>query len=199
MKKIGICGGADVNLTLNASLSYIGVDHGIESLLEQGITPIIGVGDFDSIKDKELLKRIDIEILPTRKDITDTHYAIDWAIEKGYQEIELYGVTGGRIDHYMAILCLLQKYSNTNITILDNQNKIMLLPAGKHQIMKSKYTYFSLFAIESTYITLTSCEYPLGNYYLTKEDPLCVSNQIVDSYVNIESTKDVIFIQSKDK
>ena len=36
---------------------------------------------------------------------TDTHAAIEYAISKGYDEIELYGVTGGRLDHFFAVMC----------------------------------------------------------------------------------------------
>lgn len=198
MNRIGICGGANVDVTFDASLSYIGVDHGIETLMNQGITPIVGVGDFDSLQQKDILETMEIEVLPTRKDITDTEYAIIYALEKGYQEIILYGVTGGRIDHFMAVLCLLQKYHEARIIILDQQNKIKLLSAGKHRIPKSTFTYFSIFALSDSYITISSCEYPLHNYYLSKEDPLCVSNQVCGQYSEIVTTKEILLIQSKD-
>ena len=32
-------------------------------------------------------------------------------LSKGYDEIELYGVTGGRLDHFFAVMCLLRKIS----------------------------------------------------------------------------------------
>ena len=32
------------------------------------------------------------------RDVIDTHAAIEYAISKGYDEIELYGVTGGRLE-----------------------------------------------------------------------------------------------------
>ena len=39
--------------------------------------------------------------------MTDTHAAIEYAISKGYDEIELYGVTGGRLDHFLQLcVCL---------------------------------------------------------------------------------------------
>jgi thiamine pyrophosphokinase len=199
MKTIGICGGAEMDIALDSKLSYIGVDRGIETLWKQGLRPIVGVGDFDSIEHKDILDELEIECLPTRKDITDTHYAIQYAIDKGYDEIFVYGVTGGRLDHYMAVLCLLEKYRNVHIIIMNQQNRIELLSAGKYRIQRSGYQYFSIFALVSTYVTLSSCEYPLDNYYLVKEDPLCVSNQMIGDYADIEISEDIIFIQSKDK
>lgn len=198
MKKVAICGGAEIDFTLDTSLTYIGVDRGIKTLMKQGIQPIISVGDFDSLSEKEILFSLDIECLPTRKDITDTHYALLYAIDKGYEEIEIYGVTGGRIDHFMAVISLLQQYPHRKITVLDKQNKIQILPAGKHQIKKGGYTYFSVFAITDCYITISSCEYPLDSYYLKSNDPLCVSNQIQGEYANIHNSKDIVLLQTKD-
>ena len=196
--KIGICGGAKVTTTLDTSLCYIGVDKGIETVLENNITPILAVGDFDSLSNKELLTTLQVEQLPTRKDITDTHYALEHAIKQGYDEIYLYGVTGGRLDHFMAVLCLLKKYRDTTIYILNQGNKIQLLKPGVHIIKAEGYTYFSLFAITKATIDITSCQYPLHQYHLVKEDPLCVSNQIVGEFSTITTTDDIILIQSND-
>lgn len=196
--KIGICGGAKVTTTLDTSLCYIGADKGIETLLEKNITPILAVGDFDSIINAKLLETLDIQRLPTRKDITDTQYALEYAITNGYNEIYLYGVTGGRLDHFMAVLCLLQKYRDTTIYILDQGNKIQLLKAGVHTVNKENYKYFSLFAITESIIDITSCEYPLQQYHLVKEDPLCVSNQVVGNFATITTSKDILLIESND-
>lgn len=198
MKKVAICGGANIDFTLDTSLTYIGVDCGIETLVKQGIQPIIGIGDFDSLQGKEVLQKLEIEVLPARKDVTDTHHALLYAIDKGYQEIEIYGVTGGRIDHFMAVISVLQQFPQRKITVLDKQNKIQILSPGNHQIENNGYTYFSIFAITDSYITISSCEYPLDYYYLTSKDPLCVSNQIQGEHANISTTKDIILMQTKD-
>lgn len=196
--KIGICGGAKVDVALDPSLCYIGVDKGIATLLENQMKPILAVGDFDSLEDKEMLKDLAIQQLPTRKDITDTHFALEYAINNGYDEIYVYGVTGGRLDHFMAVLCLLQKYRNVSIYIIDNGNKVQLLKPGKHFLNTTGYTYFSVFAIDEAVIDLDSCQYPLQQYHLTKQDPLCVSNQAINSKACITTTGDILCVQSKD-
>ena len=98
--KIGICATHLENFQLPQDMSYIGVDHGVEELLKQNIKPIFTVGDFDSLKDRKSLRNLNLKVLPVRKDETDTQEAIEYAIEKGYEDIELYGVTGGRLDHF---------------------------------------------------------------------------------------------------
>ena len=67
--KIGIC--SALAKELDHSLNYIGVDRGVEILIEQGIRPIYAIGDFDSIENQNLLTKLKIERLPTRKDVTD--------------------------------------------------------------------------------------------------------------------------------
>ena len=61
----------------------IGVDKGIEELLKLNIPIDIAIGDFDSIKSKELLNSNLIKETMTLnpvKDISDTHAAVEFAI-----------------------------------------------------------------------------------------------------------------------
>lgn len=197
--KIGLCATNLDDYLLPKDLDFIGVDHGVEELLKQGIKPIYSIGDFDSLKDKEILTKLAIKQLPERKDVTDTHAAIEYVIDKGYDEIEVYGVTGGRIDHFLAAMCLLEKYENINIKLIDKQNCITLLKPGIHKIESNGYYYFSLFACHESIISIKSAHYPLDNYLLKRSDPLCVSNQIKDNYTLIENSHNIILIQSKDK
>lgn len=195
--KIGIC--SALAKKIDPSLEYIGVDRGIEILTKQGIKPIYAIGDFDSIRNEEILKNLNIERLPTRKDVTDTHAAVDYAIDKGYDEIDIYGVTGGRLDHFFAIICLLKKYQNIKIRIIDNQNIIELLKPGKHKIVSENYKYFSLFAFDDCRVDIEHAQYGLKNYNLRNDDPLCVSNQMIDNYAYITNDNVLILIKSKDK
>ena len=59
--------------------------------------------------------------------------------DRGYDAIDLYGVTHRRIDHFMAVLCLLEKYQDISITIYDEWNKIFVLKPGQHYLAKDQY------------------------------------------------------------
>ena len=142
--KIALCATHLEKMILPQDREYIGVDHGVEELLKQGITPKFAIGDFDSLQNRQTLENLNIQILPERKDVTDTHAAIEYAISKGYDEIELYGVTGGRLDHFFAVMCLLEKYQDVSIKVIDQQNCIQLLKPGIHHIYNQEYYYFSL-------------------------------------------------------
>lgn len=194
--KIGIYCGIYAGRVRNKDLKYIGVDKGVEFLLQQNIQPILAIGDMDSLSQRNLLDHLDIQRYSPIKDDTDTALALEYAFQQGYDEVDLYGVTQGRMDHFMAVICLLEKYQDKHIVIYDQYNKIQVLLSGKHLIKKDNYHYFSLFAFDESLITLKGCHYPLDKYRLQRNDPLCVSNQMNDDYVMVETTKTILFIQS---
>jgi thiamine pyrophosphokinase len=197
--KIGIYCSIDAGNVRNKDIDYVGVDHGVTHLLHQGIKPIIAIGDMDSIEDKTLLDDLKLLTFSSVKDDTDTALAISYVLEQGYDEIDLYGVTQKRVDHFLAVLCLLEKYQDINITIYDQYNKMRVLKSGTHRIKKDGYYYFSLFAFDKSVVTLKECHYPLDKYELKRNDPLCVSNQMNQDFAIIENTQPILFIQSLEK
>lgn len=196
--KIALCATHLEKMILPQDRDYIGVDHGVEELLKQGITPKFAIGDFDSLQNRHTLENLNIQILPERKDVTDTHAAIDYLLSKGYDEIEIYGATGGRLDHFFAVMCLLEKYQDVKLKVIDQQNCIQLLKPGVHQVENKGYYYFSLFALNESILSIKQAEYTLDNYLLKRDDPLCVSNEVKGEYAIIENSGNIILIQSKD-
>ena len=109
--------------------SWGGIDRGTLILSEQSIVPVFSVGDFDSVNDEEreiLKKTLNIHPVKAEKDDTDLALGVEQAIQKGYTEIDIYGATGGRLDHFMGTLQILLKsvYIKKEIIIkvIDNQN-----------------------------------------------------------------------------
>ena len=51
----------------------------------------------------------EITFFPSEKDETDLELAIDWAIDQKPRNIYIFGATGGRMDHFLANIQLLQK------------------------------------------------------------------------------------------
>lgn len=196
--KIALCATHLEKMILPKDRDYIGVDHGVEELLKQGITPKFAIGDFDSLQNRQTLENLNIQILPERKDVTDTHAAIDYLLSKGYDEIEIYGATGGRLDHFFAVMCLLEKYQDVKLKVIDQQNCIQLLKPGIHHIENKDYYYFSLFALDESDLSIKQAEYTLDHYLLKREDPLCVSNEVKGEYAIIENSGNILLIQSKD-
>lgn len=185
--KIGIYGAGAFCSKINPDIPYIGVDGGVASLKRLGIKPIYIVGDFDSLDEQLLDDHIQTSRLPCQKDDTDTAIAIKEALRLGYDEFELYGVTGGRLDHFMAVCRLLAAYKELSITILDDLNRCFILKPGKHYVPALDYNYLSFFALNRAHLTLAQVAYPLDHYLLTYEDSLCVSNEIIGNEAFIET------------
>lgn len=179
------------------SIDYIAIDRGLSHLAHYHIHPLLAIGDFDSLEQQELLKTLQVDRYPVMKDDTDTALGVAYAIEHGYDEIDIYGVIGARLDHFMAALKLLEKYPEHHITLYDQTNMIYLLKPGVHHIAVTHH-YFSLFAIEDTDLTIRNALYPLDHYILKRDDPLCVSNQAQGEAVIINNNKPLYYFEADD-
>lgn len=195
--KIGIYGAGQFCNHVNTEIPFIAVDGGILSLQKLNITPQYIIGDFDSANIDLVYGLKNVIQLPCRKDYTDTEVAIQEAIKLGYNEIELYGVTGGRLDHFFAICRILLKYKDINISVIDDINNIKILKQGSHIIEKKNYDYISFFSVKDTYISVSGVAYPLKDYKLVYNDALCVSNEILENTCYFECNDTIFCIQSK--
>ena len=100
----------------------IAADCGMDFLYQNGITPDIIVGDFDSTKTKALEYFVEkgqseIHTLNPVKDDTDTEFAIRTAMERGAGNIVMIGATGSRIDHVLGNISLLGMGLKNDISI----------------------------------------------------------------------------------
>ncbi|OCN03769.1 hypothetical protein A4S06_04160 [Erysipelotrichaceae bacterium MTC7] len=166
-------------LTYNEAVHYIGIDHGAMQLLKQNIPMDYAIGDFDSIEQEQLeaLQKVTTVIkLNPEKDDSDSEHAIKFALEH-YDEVAITGVTGGRMDHFMAIYNLMA-FQNLNFAIYDKQNYIYPMEAGSYRLDK-RTKYISFFASEPSEVTIQGVRYPLTNRKVSPKDVYTVSNEIV--------------------
>ncbi|MFW5794411.1 MAG: thiamine diphosphokinase [Bacillota bacterium] len=177
------CGPNDYNFRKlyfeEANEFIIGVDSGLEYLLDLDKPIDLAVGDFDSIE-KSIYKKVKSKCkkiieLEKRKNKTDLAYALDYIYNNyDYDKIEVFGGISGRIDHFIANLNLMKKY---RFSMKDNKHTIYVLDKGKHIINNYK-KYISFFAIEDVYnLQLKGFKYTLDNYFLSTSDSLSVSNE----------------------
>ena len=148
-------------------------DGGYDHAVKMGIKPDILIGDFDSIK--QIPDDIEYLQYPTRKDMTDSHIAMDMAMEKGYNEMLLLGFTGDRADHSLTNILLLINYPDA--VIADDNNEIRLIKDTVGLSGKVGDTV-SIIPIcgDLTGVTTTGLEYPLENETLYLGDSRGVSN-----------------------
>lgn len=187
---------------------WIGVDRGVYELLKRNIIPNKGFGDFDSISEQELIwmkeQMNDMEIYPSEKDDTDLELALDWAVSKNPEKIQLFGATGGRIDHLLGNIQLLLKGLEHNIEIemIDNQNTVVVKKPGVYQIQQDlEHQYVSFLAVTKKVnnITLEGFKYPLYQHDLSIGKTLCISNELINKIGTFSFTEGIlIMVRSKD-
>lgn len=186
----------------------IAADRGVSYARELGIKPDVILGDFDSLgeEEKNMMEawQIPIVTFPPEKDFTDTHLAIEAAIERGADELTLIGATGTRMDHTWANVGLLQMARKLGVTawIVDAHNRISMWDAGltiRKEEMFGDFISLIPYTEKVTGITLTGFYYPLKKETLTLGISRGISNELVaeEGIIEIEEG-DLLVIESRD-
>ena len=135
------------------------VDAAVSALIKQEVKIDLAIGDFDSLKNKDLLKDLKTVVLNKEKDYSDTAYAIKEAYKKTNDVILIGGLHSKRIDHLAANLMLLSQYPT--LKIIDNNNIIERYDTGIHYIKKENFKYMSIFPITDAIIDIENTFYTL--------------------------------------
>lgn len=172
---------------------WVGVDIGATRLLNEGITPTVAVGDFDSTSNQQF-KRVkesvkDIQLFPPEKDYTDTQLGVKRAIELYKPDkITVFGATGGRLDQYLSnlFLPLEEEFKSylTKIQFVDQQNIVDYYLPGEYEIKAQagfKYLAFVNLTPVSG-LTLVDEKYPLTDW--SSSIPFCWSSNEFNGEVN---------------
>lgn len=205
----GIIDEKNINIIDFNNKIIIGVDRGIDWLLNQNLIPDYFVGDFDSITDLTL-EMINnkygdrVKRFPSEKDETDTELALLLAISLRPKEVTIIGGTGSRLDHVFANINLLLKAEKEDINciILDCNNRIqLLLPNKIKEIQESNYTYVSLLAFSDRVkgINIKGFKYPLIDSEMRIGFQYGISNELINKKGTIEINEGILLIiESKD-
>lgn len=166
----------------------IGIDAGAETLLESGIKVDLAIGDFDSIKNKDLLKNINHLEYPKEKDYSDTEIAINHAISMGFDEFILTNMLGGRTDHLLFNISALYKIfkNHKDAKILENKEEIYIFD-NTIEFETELNDIVSIFPIVSPvkFINSKGLYYPLSNKSVSLGETLTLSNIAVENRVKV--------------
>ena len=195
----------NVNLNnFNLSSYYkIGCDRGALNASLSNINLDVAIGDFDSVNDKEfeIIKNNSKELIKLNpiKDKTDVEEALDLAL-KFSSDITIFGgIQGKRIEHFLSILKLFNKYPN--IKIIDD-NSIILNKYSSFKFNKDDYKdykYVSFIELsDNMQISLKGFKYNLDNRVLTNDDiSLLISNEMVSDSLEVSINKPLLIVFSK--
>ncbi len=176
----------------------IAADGGQNRAREFGLQPDCVIGDFDSTTLNEDFDCLYITY-PAEKDLTDTEAALTHALEKGCRNVILLGGMGGRLDHTMGNIGLLDKYYSSfdHMEFIDGKNRMELLRDSDRTLKRDvRYKYFGLVSLnaEASGIDIRGAKYELTGASLERASTLGVSNEFSEDTVTIRVQNGTLLI-----
>lgn len=175
----------------------IGVDRGAEDLLALKIPLDVVIGDFDSVSNLKSLEKVKKIKFPKNKDFSDTELAVDYAIEKGFNNFILTQMLGKRTDHLLFNIAMMRKLLRKGKTCCIKEEKEEIYITDKEMEIKvKKGDIISLLPLTSNVYGVTSfgLKYELNERNLSAESSLSLSNKAVKEKVKINVKKGTILI-----
>lgn len=161
------------------------------------VEPDVILGDFDSLEKPE---NIDIPIVEhdTHKDASDGELAVYYAKEVlGADEIVLYGVTGGRIDHVLCNLAIMRLASSLGMNVKAEDDGLdIYFVQGEFDVQTQKGETISILPYGENALVANSqnLEYPLDNLLLKTSDSRGLSNVSLGGKVHISVALGSVFL-----
>ena len=179
-------------------------DSGYKNCLKAGFTPDLIIGDFDSSEKPDI--NCEIISLEVEKAYTDTFNCVMEAVDRGYNEVQIFCAIGSRLDHtYSNILSLDYCQMHGVKCSIQNRNNRLSLINGKG-IVNKDYDNFSLFAYLSncTGVRIKGAYYTAGFYDketldINPSDQFAQSNFVSEDYAEISLDEGtLLLIESND-
>lgn len=161
------------------------------------VEPDVILGDFDSLEKPE---NIDIPIVEhdTHKDASDGELAVYYAKEVlGADEIVLYGVTGGRIDHVLCNLAIMRLASSLGMNVKAEDDGLdIYFVQGEFDVQTQRGETISILPYGENALVANSqnLEYPLDNLLLKTSDSRGLSNVSLGGKVHISVALGSVFL-----
>ncbi|WP_010096718.1 thiamine diphosphokinase [Ornithinibacillus scapharcae] len=182
---------------------WIGADRGALVAIQNHLKLAHAIGDFDSVDETELLTIKNyakhIELYPVEKDKTDLELALQKALSLSPSTVYLMGVTGGRMDHTLINIQLLNQLKEENIhgIIVDQYNRIEQFHPGTHMVERDA-TYptisFVPLTTEVKGLTLKGFYYPLTEATIIMGSTLSISNKLIANSGTFSFMKGIVLV-----
>jgi thiamine pyrophosphokinase len=165
-------------------------DGGANYAHKLGVTPKLILGDLDSVSIdtvsyfEEL--GVEIEKFPTSKNFTDGELILE-KVSPNYDEVLILGGLGGRTDHFLTNLNLLEKYQNI---VFEDSHEILFWVKNNMELkgeIGRTISFIPLTTVES--LTLEGFAYNVENLQLPRSSSRCMSNIINSKIVHMSYTK----------
>ena len=206
----------ELGLHMSEADLIIAADSGYNNASRLGVRPGLLLGDLDSIDRKKLapdeLEHIEKIIVPAIKDDTDTQLAVDTAISRGADEIYIIGGLGGRLDHTLSSVFLLEYIADrgAGAVMTDGQSRVRVMKTAGEPVTfmipktfdgENGFKYLSVVPLtdECEGVRISGVFYPLDGVTLKRSYSYAVSNEITSDSAEITLERGtMLVIESRD-
>lgn len=194
----------NIHITPDKTDLIVAADSGLNHAVPLGLCPSVVVGDYDSLGHAPQVDAgVEVVTVPTEKDVTDTQLAVELALTRGATELHIIGGLGGRLDHTLSNLAILEDLADKKIRAVmeDGQNRVRLLRNDSTILPRSGYTYVSLLALDPIVrgVDAEGVKYPLKGAKLTRTFGYAVSNEITGNCAFLSVRKGtMLVVESRD-
>ncbi len=170
---------------------FIFCDSGLYHEAKLGVKADLAIGDFDSHSRPDGVETV---VLPREKDDTDSYAGVKEGIRRGFRDFLILGALGGRVDHELANIYLLDYLDAHSCTgmIADGNTVIRLVSDGEVRVRKG-CRYFSLLALfgRAVGVNIRGAEYNLENAVIEPSYQYGVSNEVAldEAVVSVKKGK----------
>ncbi|MFA5517814.1 MAG: thiamine diphosphokinase [Spirochaetota bacterium] len=119
---------------LREHCTVLAADGGLVHCRKAGVTPELVLGDMDSLFEETAVKKI---VFPAEKNESDMELAVGYALQNGFNQIDVYGALGGRVDHQLCNIMVCARYPGL-LTIIDSNYIITALSSGQNTRQEGK-------------------------------------------------------------
>ena len=176
-------------------------DGGTRHAKACGIQPDLVIGDFDSGHRPDDVETI---VLEPEKDDSDLMCCTREAIRRGADEIIYACASGGRLDHLLSNLSLLEYLHTCDVhgVFCDSRNRVRFHPGGtKIYQADPTYQYVGIIPLDEKLcgVTLQGLKYTLQNAEVSRIQMITISNEAIASEYTISvASGHSLVIESKD-
>ena len=170
---------------------FLFCDSGLYHEEKLGVRADLAIGDFDSHPRPEGVETI---VLPREKDDTDSYAGVKEGIERGFRDFLFLGALGGRVDHSLANIYLLDYLDTHSCTgMIADGNTVIRLVSGEETVIRKGAKYFSLLALSGRAegVSIRGAKYNLENAVIEPSYQYGVSNEVAfdEAVVSVKNGK----------
>ena len=183
MRRCVIVGGAElgrdeeIRAYLRGDDFFVYCDCGLRHETALGRAPDLIVGDFDSHEDPHAAA--ETIVLPHVKDDTDSFFAAQEGLRRGFRDFLLLGAVGARLDHTLGNLAVMQMLdaAGASVLLVDGYSEMEIV-SGEAAVSDA-FPYFSLLPLGGAAegVSVTGAKFPLREAVLRPDSSLGISNE----------------------